>query len=74
MEFIHVSEDIEQRNYFPFYNYEYCLDVLKQYELMPDVKSLKEGLQEAFEWYINNMDKVNKKPFMDYIDSNLIKE
>ena len=74
VEFIHVSEDIEQRNYFPFYNYEYCLDVLKQYELMPDVKSLKEGLQEAFEWYINNMDKVNKKPFMDYIDSNLIKE
>ena len=26
-EFVNVSEDIEQRNYFSFYNYEYYLDV-----------------------------------------------
>lgn len=69
--FINVYEDIEQRNYFSFYNYEYCLDVSKQYELMSDVKPLKEGVKEAFDWYINNTDKVNKKTFIDYIDSNL---
>lgn len=71
VEFINVHEDIEQRNYFSFYNYEYCLDVSKQYELMQNVKSLNEGLKEAFDWYINNTDKVNKKSFIDYIDSNL---
>ena len=71
VEFIHVHEDIEQRNYFPFYKYEYCLDVSKQYELMRDVKPLYEGLKEAFEWYINNKDKVNKKSYIDYIDGNL---
>ncbi|MGN0634157.1 MAG: NAD-dependent epimerase/dehydratase family protein [Oscillospiraceae bacterium] len=70
-EFIYVPEDIEQRNYFSFYNYEYYLDVSKQYEVMQDVKPLNEGLKDAFNWYINNTDKVNKKPFMDYIDTNL---
>ncbi len=71
-EFVHVYEDIEQRNYFSFYNYEYCLDVAKQDALMPDVKPLKEGLKEALAWYVKNPDKVNKKPFFDYIDTNLI--
>lgn len=71
VEFINVYEDIEQRNYFSFYNYEYYLDISMQYELMPEVKPLKEGLKEAYEWYRNNMEKVNKKPFIEYIDNNL---
>ena len=70
-DFVNVYVGIEQRNYFSFYNYEYYLDVSKQYELMKDVKSLNEGLTEAYNWYINNMDKVNKKPYMDYIDGNM---
>lgn len=69
VDFVNVYEDIEQRNYFSFYNYEYYLDVSKQYELMPEVKPMKEGLQEAFEWYIQNEDKVSKKNFIEYIDS-----
>lgn len=72
VEFVPVYETIEQRNYFSFYDYEYVLDVSKQYELMPDVKSMDEGLKEAFEWYICNADKVNKKPFMEYIDNQLL--
>ena len=71
-EFVNVYEGIEQRNYFSFYNYEYCLDVTKQAALMPHVKPLKEGLCEAFEWYKENPDKMNKKPFFTYIDQNLI--
>lgn len=69
--FVNVYDDIEQRNYFSFYNYEYYLDVSKQVELMPETKPLYEGLKEAFEWYKDNTDKVNKKPFFDYIDKNL---
>ena len=62
---------MSKRNYFPFYHYEYCLDVSKQYELMQNEKPLNVGLKEAFEWYINNTDKVNKKSYIDYIDGNL---
>ena len=69
--FVNVYDDIEQRNYFSFYNYEYYLDVSKQVELMPETKPLDEGLKEAVEWYKDNTDKVNKKPFFDYIDKNL---
>lgn len=70
-QFVSVDGDIEQRNYFSFYNYEYYLDVTKQYELMSDVKPLEEGLKEALDWYIENMDKVYKKPFVEYIEENL---
>ena len=41
---------------------------------MPEVKPLREGLQEAFEWYGNNKNKVNRKDYMEYIDINLAKE
>lgn len=71
VEFANVNDDIEQRNYFSFYNYEYCLDVSLQDALMPDTKPLYDGLEESFDWYKNNSDKVIKKPFFDYIDNNL---
>lgn len=67
-----VFDDVEQRNFFSFYDYEYFLDVNKQYELMPETKPLIEGLQESFEWYICNKEKVIKKPFIEFIDNNLI--
>lgn len=57
--------------FFSFYDYEYYLDVTEQEKLMPETKPLSEGLKEAFKWYKNNMDKVNKKPFTEYIDNNL---
>ena len=33
-EFVEVTAEEEQRNYFSFYNYEYALDVTKQLALM----------------------------------------
>lgn len=72
VDFINVYNDTEQINYFSFYNYEYYLDVSKQYQLMPNVRTLSDGLAEAFEWYINNQDQVNKKPLIDFIDRNLV--
>lgn len=70
-EFVNVYGDTEQRLYFSFYDYEYYLDVTKQYELMPQTKALEEGLREAFEWYVAHEDEVNKKPMMEYIDRHL---
>lgn len=72
VEFVHVYEEIEQRNYFSFYNYAYSLDVSAQKALMPETKSLEEGLKEAFSWYVQNEDKVIKKPYFDYIDNHLM--
>lgn len=71
-EFVNVLDDTEQRNYFPFYDYEYYLDVRKQHEMMPEDKDIAEGLKEAFVWYKDNMDKVMKKPLMEYIDQTLV--
>lgn len=70
--FVNVYEDIEQRNYFSFYNYEYYLDVQKQIEIYPDTISLDEGLKESAKWYLSNEDAVNKKMYFEYIDKNLV--
>ena len=71
-EYINVYKDIDQRNYFSFYDYEYELDVSKQKKLLPQVKELEEGLKECYEWYIKNQNEVRKKPLTDFIDGNLI--
>lgn len=69
--FVPVSPDIEQRNYFPFYHYEYALDVSAQSTLLPSVMPLDEGLQEALAWYLAHPDLVRKKPLVGYIGSRL---
>ena len=70
-EFVNVYDDIDQRQYFSFYDYEYALDVSAQKSLMPDTMPLKDGLKASFEWYKNSRDKVNVKPLMGFIDNNL---
>lgn len=70
--FQNVSEEIEQRNYFSFHPYEYYLDVEKQMTLMPETKPLAEGIRESFDWYIENQQCVEKKPFLAYIDQYLV--
>lgn len=68
-EFVCVEEDVEQRSYFSFYGYEYCLDVSAQHALMPEETPLVEGLREAWAWYRLHGDEVNRKPLMAFIDS-----
>ena len=63
----YVSADVPQRSYFPFYDYDYVLDVSKQDSLMPEKTPLYEGLCEAYEWYKDNKSAVRKKPLLDYI-------
>ena len=71
LEFVNVYRDLEQRNYFSFYDYDYYLDISKQKELMPTTEDLVNGLREALEWYLSHTDMVNRKPLIDFIDSNL---
>lgn len=73
--FVSVDSIIPQRNYFCFYDYEYTLDISKQYVLMPDTIPLADGLREEFLWYQNHPDSIdNRKPYMEYIDEHLVKQ
>lgn len=70
--FVNVYHDIDQRRYFSFYDYDYYLDVQEQTALMPTTESLENGLFEAYEWYLGHQDEVNKKPLIEFIDTNLV--
>lgn len=70
-EFVEVHKEINQREYFSFYDYEYELDVSGQKELISDTLPLEQGLKEAWDWYKKNKDAVNRKEYISYIDKNL---
>ena len=63
-------EGISQKDYI-VPDYEYFLDVSAQHAIMQTEKTLRKGLEEAFEWYKFNQDNVNKKPLIEFIDNNL---
>lgn len=72
LEIINVYDDsIDQRQYFSFYNYQYCLDVTKQDQLIGETVSLKKGLEESFAYYLDHQDEVIKKNYLEFIDRNL---
>lgn len=68
--FVNVYEDVEQRNYFCFYNYEYHLNVSRQSKIYAQTMPLEDGLRDAAAWYLAHSEEVNKKPYLQYIDSN----
>ncbi len=70
LEFQSIYMDVNQREYFCFYNYEYELDVSKQKQLMPQTISLRDGLKESYNWYIEHEQEVIKKGYLEFIDSN----
>ena len=70
--FVNVYEEIEQRNYFSFYNYEYYLDVSRQSKIYPETISLEDGLRDSVKWYLEHRTEVNKKPYFEYINENLM--
>lgn len=69
--FINVSGEIEQRNYFPFYDYGYILDTIGQNSITPDLMPLTVGFARAYEWYKNNKNAVKPKNYFEFIESNL---
>lgn len=71
VQFEYVMDDAEQRNYFSFYDYEYCLDVTEQEKLMPETKLIEEGLKEAYEWYKDNSNEIYRKDYIAYIDEKI---
>lgn len=70
-EFDFVHKNISQRSFFPFYDYEYALDVSEMSRLMPNVKPLGEGLKQSYEWFKNNRGEVLRKKLFEFIESEL---
>lgn len=70
---VYIDGTVEQRQYFPFYDYGYVLNVTDMLALMSDVKPLDIGLQESYEWYREHRELVRRKPLMDYIETYLKK-
>lgn len=68
--FNEVHDDIPQRSYFPFYDYEYTLDVTDMLELMPVLTPLSRSLTESYEWFAENRGLIIRKPLMEFIDAN----
>lgn len=69
--FINVPAEIEQRNYFPFYDYGYVLDVTAQNEILSELLPLDIGLRRAYGWYKNHKGEVRTKNFFGFIERNL---
>ena len=63
---------INQREYFPFYDYAYKLDVSAMSALMPDIKPFEVGLEQSFEWFSKNREEVRRKNLFEYIENNLL--
>lgn len=68
---VNVDKEYNQRDYFPFYDYEYELDVTKQKNVLSMTTNLYEGLKETYNWYKDNQDQVKKKNYIEFIDENL---
>ena len=70
--FVSVYEDIPQRDYFCFYDYEYYLDVSRMEKLLPETLSLEEGLKDSYEWWKKYPETItNWKPYTGNIDKKL---
>lgn len=70
-EFVKVPEEIGQRKYFCFSNYEYYLDVTKQNNLLEKTIDFEAGLKECAEWYKDNKDELRRRPYLEFIDEEL---
>lgn len=69
--FVEVEQDIHQRKYFSFADYEYYLDVSRQKALIGSTISLEEGLKESYLWYQGHRQKVDRRGYIEYIDTML---
>ena len=67
--FKYVGSEISQRSYFPFYDYEYILNVDRMSNIVSDLTPLAESLRQSYEWFRNNRDLIFRKPLLEFIEN-----
>ena len=67
----YVSADVPQRSYFPFYDYEYVLDVSRQQTIMSETAPLAGALRESYLWWREDRGLIVRKPLLGFIADNL---
>lgn len=67
--FVNVPKKIAQRDYFCFSEYEYVLDVSWQNRWMADLRPMRDGLRESLYWYERHADQVERRPYIEYIET-----
>ncbi len=68
---VNIHGHANQRDYFPFADYAYRLDVSRMQDLLPRTIPLAEGLSQSFAWYRAHPEDVNRRPYMEFIDSHI---
>ena len=71
LDIVNVNKEYNQRDYFPFYDYEYELDITRQNNILSMTTDLYDGLKESYDWYKDNQDDVKKKNYFEFIEKNL---
>ena len=70
-EFVSVPADIPQRSYFPFYAYQYTLDVTEMLKIMDNVTPPEIALSNSYSYFSGHRELIVRKPLLDFIDKNL---
>ena len=62
---IYINKNLKSRDFFPFRDLKYLMDVskLSRYEIHVPNTSILEGLKLTYKWYINNRDKIIRTEF-----------
>lgn len=68
---VEIHHHPNQRDYFPFHDYAYSLDVTRMQRLLPKTVDLADGLRQSFAWHAAHPDDVRRKPYADFIDAHL---
>lgn len=74
IEYDYRNNNRKERDFFPFFNYDNVLDVSKINELYNSETNFKIGLNNAFEWYCNNVDSIFFKENVTENEQDIIRE
>lgn len=70
--FEYVHSDVPQRSFFPFYDYEYQLDVKRMLSIMDCLTPIRSSMTASYQWYRCNRELIVKKPLLNFIDHELL--
>lgn len=74
VEYDYVHYDRNERDFFPFFNYDNVLDVSKINKLYNRETDFEIGLENAFKWYCNNADSISFKENITKNEENILRE